>query len=491
MKSRPLFLLILTCAGCLLIQSSTQAQGTSGLSALEKLDPLWSLLLRSVPTKLRDGESLTALGVQQSDGIETLRLQSWYQGLEVLGSQVHLHRTPKGEFTTDHRISFVLSPNPKLPLVEALRLATEDSALRSQLRGVLKILPNFTTQKAKLIYQIRFPETSLWQEWWLDAQTGQILAQIPKHRSLLPINIYDGRTMNPSDIHPDTGAPNRFDLPKLQAMVIEGQATVHADASAYRAQTAIQKIQSYFDSVHHRLPLKPGMQSLHSVVHAGKQWANAYYSRYYDLLAFGDGDQTETRDFTFATDIVGHELTHLISATTPGFYYYNESGALDEGIADVFGILAAGNTQWILGKAIFLYPAQMAHGIRDLASPEKNRDYYRNTDGSYTPMPHPRHLSERFPPDAACTPENDLCYVHGNATIPGHLLFLIAQKWGNARLEKVLYLSMTHFLSPLSDFKDFRRQFLAACEFLTPNNCDIAAWAFDQAGISEGITSKR
>ena len=48
-------------------------------------------------------------------------------------------------------------------------------------------------------------------------------------------------------------------------------------------------------------------------------------------MVYGEGLVTD--------DVTGHELTHGVNGSESNLFYYYQSGALDEAIADVFGEL--------------------------------------------------------------------------------------------------------------------------------------------------------
>ncbi len=55
--------------------------------------------------------------------------------------------------------------------------------------------------------------------------------------------------------------------------------------------------------------------------------------------AFWDGEQMVYGDGLVTDDVTGHELTHGVNGSESHLFYYYQSGALDEAIADVFGEL--------------------------------------------------------------------------------------------------------------------------------------------------------
>ncbi len=72
---------------------------------------------------------------------------------------------------------------------------------------------------------------------------------------------------------------------------------------------------------------------------------NAFWNG--EQMAYGDGDGVIFRNFTGSLDVVGHELTHGVESFTSNLEYRNQSGALNEHFADVFGVLVR---QWINGE---------------------------------------------------------------------------------------------------------------------------------------------
>ncbi len=58
-------------------------------------------------------------------------------------------------------------------------------------------------------------------------------------------------------------------------------------------------------------------------------------------MVFGDGDGEIFGRFTASLDVIGHELTHGVVEHTAALVYSGQSGALNESLADVFGILVA------------------------------------------------------------------------------------------------------------------------------------------------------
>lgn len=75
-------------------------------------------------------------------------------------------------------------------------------------------------------------------------------------------------------------------------------------------------------------------------------------------MVFGDGDGEIFNRFTIAIDVVAHELSHGVTETEAGLIYFEQSGALNESLSDVFGSLVkqyylkqtADQADWLIGE---------------------------------------------------------------------------------------------------------------------------------------------
>jgi Zn-dependent metalloprotease/alpha-tubulin suppressor-like RCC1 family protein len=127
-------------------------------------------------------------------------------------------------------------------------------------------------------------------------------------------------------------------------------------------------------------------------------------------FAYGRGDGVSTNNFTIAKDVIAHEVTHgVISA--PGMSnleYEFESGALNESLADFFGI-RIDDSNWELGEAIF----NGSRAIRSMSSPQ-----------SYG---QPGHYSQRV----RVGKNNDHGGVHTNSGIPNRMFYLLSEGLSN------------------------------------------------------------
>ena len=150
-------------------------------------------------------------------------------------------------------------------------------------------------------------------------------------------------------------------------------------------------------------------QGMVSSAHIKRSYNNAYWNG--AQMAYGDGDGVNFINFSGATDVVGHELSHGVTEATSNLIYLNESGALNEAFSDMMGTAIefyyeTGN--WTIGEDI----TPGSNGIRNMANP--------NEDGD------PSHYADRF------TGTSDNGGVHTNSGIANHWFYLLVNGGQNA-----------------------------------------------------------
>lgn len=112
-----------------------------------------------------------------------------------------------------------------------------------------------------------------------------------------------------------------------------------------------------------------------SSVHFGQQFQNAYWDPARRQMVFGDGGDF-LWNFPAALDVIGHELTHAVTENTSPLFYHGQSGALNEHVSDVFGIMAkqikdnteANEADWLIGEDC-LMPGTKGVALRSMKDP--------------------------------------------------------------------------------------------------------------------------
>jgi hypothetical protein len=157
-----------------------------------------------------------------------------------------------------------------------------------------------------------------------------------------------------------------------------------------------------------------------ATVHYGRNYDNAFWDG--SQMVFGDGDGVIFQRFTRSVDVIGHELAHGVTEHTAGLLYQGQSGALNESISDVFGVLvkqhhlgqSADQADWLVG-ADLLAPSVKGRALRDMRNPGTAYD-----DPRLGKDPQPAHMDDFVDTD------DDNGGVHINSGIPNRAFVLAA-----------------------------------------------------------------
>ncbi|WP_110689589.1 M4 family metallopeptidase [Salinicola endophyticus] len=164
--------------------------------------------------------------------------------------------------------------------------------------------------------------------------------------------------------------------------------------------------------------------ALLGTVHYGEDYDNAFWNG--AQMVFGDGDGELFNRFTVALDVVAHELTHGVIEREAGLIYADQSGALNESLADVFGAMvkqhhfeqAAEEADWLIGEGL-LTDRVNGRALRSMAHPGSAYD-----DPVLGKDPQPGHM------DAFVNTASDNGGVHINSGIPNRAFYLAATRLG-------------------------------------------------------------
>ncbi len=116
-----------------------------------------------------------------------------------------------------------------------------------------------------------------------------------------------------------------------------------------------EKTWEYYFNQHGRDSWDGAGATLVSYTSYRSNYVNAFWNG--SFMTYGDGDGN-SRGPLVSLDIVGHEITHGVVQSTAGLIYRNQSGALNESFADIFGEAvehhARNNNDWLMGGDIGL-----------------------------------------------------------------------------------------------------------------------------------------
>ena len=200
---------------------------------------------------------------------------------------------------------------------------------------------------------------------------------------------------------------------------------------------------------------------LYATVHYGEDYDNAFWDG--ERMVFGDGDGEVFLGFANSTTVIGHELAHGVIQHTANLAYRDQSGALNESIADVVGALTeqflAGQTAdaatWLIGSGIFTSAVQGV-ALRNMLEPGTAYD-----DDVLGRDPQPGHMRDFV------TMVEDNGGVHVNSGIPNRAFALLARDLGGFAWERagvIWYRALTGSLPSTATFEQFADATVSAAE---------------------------
>jgi Zn-dependent metalloprotease len=229
------------------------------------------------------------------------------------------------------------------------------------------------------------------------------------------------------------------------------------DAAADEAYDGSGVTYDLYSDIYNRNSIDNNGMRLDSTVHYQKGYDNAFWDG--KQMVYGDGDEDLPEDqrlfnrFTAALDVIGHELTHGVTQFEAGLIYWDQSGALNESMSDVFGSLVkqyqrqetASDANWIIGEGLFTSNVNGV-GIRSMKAPGTAYD-----DPVLGKDPQPGHMD-----DYVKTIE-DNGGVHINSGIPNHAFYVTALEIGGYAWEKagqIWYTTLTDKLGQQASFQE-------------------------------------
>jgi Zn-dependent metalloprotease len=251
------------------------------------------------------------------------------------------------------------------------------------------------------------------------------------------------------------GTPNRsvYDQQGSEDQVLgklvraEGQPAT-ADPAVNEAYDGLGATYRFYWDVFQRNSIDDTGMALAGLVHFGQRYDNAFWDGAGHMF-FGDGDGQYFNRFTASLDVIGHELTHGVTQHEADLAYSGQSGALNESMSDVGGVLVAQYAKqqkadaadWLIGADI-VGPA-LAPALRSMKAPGTANAF----DKQPADMDHYVHTT------------SDHGGVHTNSGIPNHAFYLVASTLGGyswERAGRIWYETLRDpQLRPRSNFRTF------------------------------------
>ncbi|ESU28320.1 M4 thermolysin family metalloprotease precursor [Flavobacterium limnosediminis JC2902] len=259
------------------------------------------------------------------------------------------------------------------------------------------------------------------------------------------------------------------------------------DNAALDAHWGAIKTFDFWKNIFNRNSFDDNNGQIRSYVHyspSGAGWDNAQWTG--SVMRYGDGSSFNALT---SVDVIGHEIGHAICQYTANLAYQNQSGAMNEGFSDIWGVCieqyalngnlnapqdtASPGTQavWKIGEKLATNPLRSISYPLTRGNPDTYKGTYYSTTGD----------------DGNCSPgpNNDNCGVHNNSGVFNHWFYILtAGKAGTnnapviqrdtynvtgigmAKSSQIAYYAERDYLTPNSTFMDARNATLSVANSL-------------------------
>ncbi|MBI6547471.1 M4 family metallopeptidase [Xenorhabdus lircayensis] len=267
-------------------------------------------------------------------------------------------------------------------------------------------------------------------------------------------------------------------------LILSEEITTSDDIAAHEAYDYLGKTYEFYKKIFGRNSIDNQGLKLVATVHYQNNYMNAFWDN--NQMVFGDGYAPYFNSFTSCIDITAHELTHGVTESEAKLDYAYQSGALNESVSDVFGIMVkqyvnnqrANESDWLIGQGIF-GPALNPDNDPNIALRSfKNPGYANLKDNQVGHMKQYQDLSVR----------DDQGGVHKYSGIPNKAFYLLAIELGGYSWEqagKIWYDTLLDKrLSHKASFNDFAALSIDNAEKLFGKKIsDIVTHSWNQVGV--------
>lgn len=276
--------------------------------------------------------------------------------------------------------------------------------------------------------------------------TNYTLRDATRGSGVFTYNLKKGTTLKTTDF---TDADNNWTAAEFNNAAF--------DNAALDAHWGVSSTYDYFKNTFNRNSYNNSGGALKSYVHYSSAYENAYWSG--TEMVYGDGASTFAP--LTSLDVTAHELGHGICEYSANLVYSRESGALNEGLSDIWGAVvenafAPTKQNFLIGEDI----TKVAPGyLRSMSNPKSG----------LSPQPDTYLGTNWKAATSSCTPtsSNDQCGVHYNSGVLNHFFYILTQgktgtnDKGNSyavtgigfdKSAKIIYRMETSYLSSTSTY---------------------------------------
>ncbi|KUJ67727.1 peptidase [Streptomyces albus subsp. albus] len=235
------------------------------------------------------------------------------------------------------------------------------------------------------------------------------------------------------------------------------RATAAVDAHANTAWTY-----DYYKNTFGRSGIKNDGKGATVFVHVGTNWDNAQWSDSCFCMMTGDGDGT-TDPEQVDLDTMGHEMTHGVTSATANLRYSGESGGLNEATSDIFGTMVEWYAKNPTDTPDYLFSDQSTPPwLRRLDKPSldgRSADYWSRKVGQldvHNSSGVGNHWFYLASEGSGAKTINGVQYnspTYNNSTVTGI---------GNQKVANIWYRALTVYMTSTTDYKGARAASLKA-----------------------------
>lgn len=248
------------------------------------------------------------------------------------------------------------------------------------------------------------------------------------------------------------------------------------NARAVSAHYNAGRAYEYFRTTFNRNSINGQGGNIISVINVveddGSQMDNAFWNG--RAMFYGNGNQDFSAPLAKSLDVAGHEMSHGVIENTANLEYQDESGAMNESFADIFGVMID-RDDWRLGEDVVNTSVFVSGALRDMANPANGGTQLGH------PGWQPGHVNQQYQGSA------DNGGVHINSGIVNRAFYLFATQVGKDKAEQIYYRALANYLTRSSRFVDLRLAVIQSANDLYGNTeANAAAQAFTTVGIGQG-----
>nr|WP_243428169.1 M4 family metallopeptidase [Clostridium rhizosphaerae] len=443
-------------------------------------------------------------------GYTKVKINQLIKGDQVKGKELVVHVDKDGIISNitgniENKIKDTkVLGNTRITEKEAVKLAEKELKFK-ELRTAPKVEKQVIIKDdtAYEVYNVNIqynePEIGNWNI-YIEANSGQIIDKEDNIRydgtatgsgvavdgTTKPLNLYlsSGTYQMKDTTKPMSGQINTYTAGNKQVepgtLVTNSSSTFNTTAlkASVSAHYYAGVVYDFYKSLFNRNSIDNNGMSIISTTHYGSAYNNAFWDG--TQMVYGDGDGSQFTYLSGDLDVVAHELTHGVTSYTANLNYSNQSGALNESMSDVLGVLVntydkynvkGGGTwtfnssDWVVGDAVYT-PSTPGDALRSLANPSlysqpDNMSKYVNTT-------------------------SDNGGVHTNSGIPNKAAFLVAQSIGSEKTARIYYRALTNYMTANTDFLGARNAVAqAAADLYGASGTEVSAVsnAFNTVGV--------